>query len=282
MAIVGFRSPFSSKDGFRAAQDSYSVMGNTDELLEVIEARASAGKVLALVRVLHTAPAASATVAVCEGELFPSIEDRKISDQIFAATRSLIASGRVTDLIDVTDEQGTPVRLAIEVIKPKLELIVFGAGHVGQAVGLIGTIMGYDVMVVDDREEFASRARFPDPRIGLLACDYAMAAEKLSISASAAVVIVTRGHQYDELCLKSVIGSRAAYIGMIGSRKRVLSVFKKLATEGVSERDLEKVHAPIGLRIGARSPQEIAVSILAEIIDQVNNPDKHKGDENVI
>lgn len=253
-------------------------MSNTDKLLEAIEARASVGKVLAVVRVLHKTPARSATIAVCEGELFPSIEDRKIRDQILSATRSLIASGRVTELLDGLDEQGSTISLAIEVVKPKLELIVFGAGHVGQAVGLIAAIMGYDVAVVDDREEFASRERFPDPRIRLLACDYAIAAEKLDISSSAAVVIVTRGHQYDELCLKSVIRSSAAYIGMIGSRKRVLSVFRKLANEGVSERDLEKVHAPIGLRIGARSPQEIAVSILAEIIDQVNNPDKDKGE----
>lgn len=253
-------------------------MSNTTKLLEAIEARASVGQVLAVVRVLRTTPASSLTVTVSDGELSPSIEDGKISDQVLIATRSLIAGGRITDLIDCSDEQGSPVRLAIEVIKPKLELIVIGAGHVGQAVGLIAAIMGYDVVVVDDREEFASRARFPNPRIRLLACDYATAAQKLNISSGTAVVIVTRGHQYDELCLKSVISSNAAYIGMIGSRKRVLSVFQKLTTEGVSERDLERVHAPIGLRIGARSPQEIAVSILAEIIDHVNNPHKDKGE----
>jgi xanthine/CO dehydrogenase XdhC/CoxF family maturation factor len=257
-------------------------MGNTDKLLEAIECKASMGKSLAVARVLHTTPAGSATIAVCDDELFPPIKDRKISDKILDVTRTMVASGRVTDLIDFTDEREAPVRLAIEIVKPKLELIIFGAGHVGQAVGLIAAIMGYEVMVVDDREEFASRARFPDPRIGLLACDYAIAAGKLDISSSAAVVIVTRGHQYDELCLKNVIRSPASYIGMIGSRKRVLSVFNKLATEGVSERDLEKVHAPIGLRIGARSPQEIAVSILAEIIEHVNSPDKPRGDKNGI
>jgi xanthine dehydrogenase accessory factor len=81
------------------------------------------------------------------------------------------------------------------------------------------------------------------------------------------------------MCLKYAARSNAAYVGMIGSRKRVLSVFKKLAAEGLSEEELQKVHAPIGLRIGAKSPQEIAVSILAEIIDHVNNPDRqHKGD----
>ena len=127
-------------------------MANTDKLLSEIERRAGAGKVLAVVRVLYPA-ARTTTVTVCEGELLPSIEDRKVRDLIFASTKSLIASGRVTDLIDSTDEQGTPVRLAIEVVKPKLEIIVFGAGHVGQAVGLIAAIMGYDVTIVDDREE---------------------------------------------------------------------------------------------------------------------------------
>src|SRR6185369_12146263 len=155
-------------------------MANTDKLLSEIELRAGAGKVLSVVRVLHPA-AGTTTVTVCEGELLPPIEDRKIRDLIFASTESLIASGRVTDLIDSTDEQGSPVRLAIEVVKPKLELIVFGAGHVGQAVGLIAAIMGYDVTIVDDRKEFASRERFPDPKIELLACDYAVAADKLNI-----------------------------------------------------------------------------------------------------
>jgi xanthine dehydrogenase accessory factor len=197
--------------------------------------------------------------------------------------RSLIDKGTIADLVEVVDEKGSAVTLAVEIIRPKLELLVFGAGHVGQAVALIGVLTGYHVTVVDDREEFASRKRLPDTRIDLLVNDYASATEKLRISSSTAVVIVTRGHQYDELCLKNVIRSSATYVGMIGSRRRVLSVFKKLASEGVSEAELQRVHAPIGLRIAARSPQEIAVSILAEIIDHVNNPEReHKGESNGI
>lgn len=266
------RSTVAVEIGLFGGEAAWSEMSDTEKLLETIERRASTGRVLAVVRVLNTTPGGCATVAVYEGELFPPIEDRKISDLIFSETQRVISSGRNTDLIESTDEQGIPVRLAIEIVKPKLELIVFGAGHVGQAVGSIAVIMGYDVTVVDDREEFASRERFPDRRIGLMACDYALAAGKLDISSSSAVIIVTRGHQYDELCLKTVIRSAAGYVGMIGSRKRVLSVFEKLENEGVSKRDLDRVHAPIGLRIGARSPQEIAISILAEIINHVNNP----------
>ena len=147
------------------------------------------------------------------------------------------------------DEQRRSIKLAVEIIKPKFELLVFGGGHVGQAVALIGAIAGYDVTVIDDRAEFASRDRFRDPRIRLIVSDYPTATDKLKLSASSAVVIVTRGHQYDEACLKNVIRSKASYIGMIGSRKRVTAVFKKLAAEGICEDDLQKVHAPIGLRI---------------------------------
>lgn len=250
-------------------------------LLEGIEGQTRRGELVAVVRVL--CPGKNTTVRVYDGEMFPPIEDSKLTDQILVAVRGLIGKGGIADLIDAVDEQGSRVRLAVEVVRPKPELVVFGAGHVGQAVALIGALTGYHVTVVDDREEFASRTRLPDPRIQLLVSDYESAAGKLSISSNTAVVIVTRGHQYDEVCLKNVISSKATYVGMIGSRRRVLSVFKKLASEGVSEPDLQKVHAPIGLRIGARSPQEIAVSILAEIINHVNNPEAdHEGERNGI
>lgn len=254
----------------------------TSSLLSAVEIEARKGTVV-VVRVLRGASGNNAVVTVRDGKSFPPIADRKISEHLLKAVRELIVSGGVTELVDSVDEEGSPVRLAIEVVRPKLSLLIFGAGHVGQAVALIAAIIGYDVTVVDDREEFASRTRLPDPRIRLLVSDYAYAIEKLNISPSTAVVIVTRGHQYDEVCLKSVIHSNVAYLGMIGSRRRVLSVFKKLAGEGFSERDLERVHAPIGLRIGATSPQEIAVSILAEIIGQTKNADRqHKGEGNGI
>ena len=239
--------------------------------LKKIAEAATRGESIAVVRLLGSRANDNKLMVVQEGELVPGPGNPGIEKQILAAVERLASKGGVGELIEASDEQGS-LRIAIEIVRPKLQLIIFGAGHVGQAVALMGALIGYDVIVVDDREEFASRKRLPDPRIGLLVSDYASAAGKLSISASTAVVIVTRGHQYDEVCLKSVLGSNAAYLGMIGSRRRVLSVFKKLESEGISERELQRVHAPIGLRIGARSPQEIGVSILAEIIDHVNNP----------
>jgi xanthine/CO dehydrogenase XdhC/CoxF family maturation factor len=240
--------------------------------LNIIEEAAARGESITVVRLLSSEPGGNRLMVVHGDELVPSPQDPVLREQINSAIDRLMRRGGLAELFDSVDEQGSPLQVAIEIVRPKLQLLIFGAGHVGQAVALIGALIGYDVTVVDDREEFASRKRLPDPRIGLVVSDYASAAGKLSISASTAVVIVTRGHQYDEVCLKSVLDSNAVYLGMIGSRRRVLSVFKKLESEGVSERELQRVHAPIGLKIGARSPQEIAVAILAEIIDHVNNP----------
>jgi xanthine dehydrogenase accessory factor len=133
-------------------------------------------------------------------------------------------------------------------------------------------LAGYGVLVVDDRKAFASRQRLPDKRIDLLVAPFPEAARNVEITSATAVVIVTRGHQHDEVCLRGVVQSKAKYIGMIGSRRRVISVFNKLAESGVPRGMLERVHAPIGLSIGARSPQEIAVAILAEIIQTFNSP----------
>ena len=240
--------------------------------LKKIGEAAARGESITVVRILSWEPEGGRLMVVQGGELVPSLDDRRLREQINSAIDRLEKRAGIAELFEAVGEQGSPIQVAIEIVRPKLQLLVFGAGHVGQSVALIGALIGYDVIVVDDRKEFASRKRFPDPRISLLVSDYASAAGKVGISASTAVVIVTRGHQYDEACLKSVLGSNAVYLGMIGSRKRVLSVFKKLESEGVSERDLQRVHAPIGLKIGARSPQEIAVAILAEIIDHVNNP----------
>lgn len=255
-------------------------MGSND-LLNAIEGKADSGDEIVVVRVLDEATHQTRTVIVNRGETDPPITDKKLNAEIFAAVNVLRARAGVTDLVKTIDEQGSQITLAIEIVKPKTELLIFGAGHVGQAVATIGALIGYDVTVIDDREEFASRRRLPDPRINLVVSDYAHATDRVTISPGTVVVIVTRGHQYDEECLKSVIGSRATYVGMIGSKKRVLSVFKKLVDEGVSEKDLKRIHAPIGLRIGAKSPQEIAVSILAEVINHLNNSNQ-QGDRNGI
>jgi xanthine dehydrogenase accessory factor len=195
--------------------------------------------------------------------------DKHLMDELAGMARRAMSSGRPTSLSEIVIAE-TACPVTIEVIRPKPSVIVFGGGHVGHAVALMANMVGYCVTVVDDREAFANRQRLPDPAIELIAERFESAAQRVTITSNTAIVIVTRGHQYDELCLRSVIGSNARYIGMIGSRRRVISVFKQLTESGVNPKLLERVHAPIGLPISAKSPQEIAVAILGEIIQTFN------------
>jgi xanthine dehydrogenase accessory factor len=157
-------------------------------------------------------------------------------------------------------------RLLFEIARPPLELIVCGGGHVGLAVAQAGVFLGFRVTVIDDRAEFVGRDRFPDERIRLMTNDFVSALQSLQITPASHLVIVTRGHKHDEICLQEVIDKPARYIGMIGSRRRTTTIRAHLKREGISEDSLRRVYAPIGLDIGAQTPEEIAVAILAEII----------------
>ncbi|HMV85779.1 MAG TPA: XdhC family protein [Blastocatellia bacterium] len=158
------------------------------------------------------------------------------------------------------------VRLLFEISRPPLELIICGGGHVGQAVAVAGCFLDFQVTVIDDRAEFAAREKFPDERIRLIADDFVVALRTLRITPAAHIVIVTRGHRHDEICLQEVIDKPARYIGMIGSRRRTTTIRERLKREGIAPELLRRVHAPIGLDIGALTPEEIALAILAEIV----------------
>jgi xanthine/CO dehydrogenase XdhC/CoxF family maturation factor len=197
-----------------------------------------------------------------------------LRDAIKEVESEMIVSRSSVEMRDMSYATGGATKVVVEGLRPKLKLVVFGAGHVGQAVALIGVLLGFDVVLIDDRPEFASRRRLPDPRINLIVGDYEKVVSGLSLSSSSAVVIVTRGHQFDEVCLRGTVRSSAGYLGMIGSKRRVLSIVNKLEKDGFVKADFENLHAPIGLRIGARSPQEIAVAILAEIVDHFNGKNR--------
>ena len=157
-------------------------------------------------------------------------------------------------------------RLLFEISRPPLELIICGGGHVGQAVAKVAALLDFKITVIDDRPEFSSREKFPDPGVRLIAGDFTEALRSLKITQASHVVIVTRGHRHDEICLREVIEKPARYIGMIGSRRRATTIREHLRREGVSGEHLRRVHSPIGLDIGAMTPEEIALAILAEIV----------------
>jgi xanthine/CO dehydrogenase XdhC/CoxF family maturation factor len=162
--------------------------------------------------------------------------------------------------------EGKLIKIVVERISGRRGLFVFGAGHVGRSIALMGIMLGFEVTLMDDRQEFLGRDRLPDCNIHPLKVDFADIEHSILLSKKSAVVIVTRGHQCDEVILRQVANYEVGYVGMIGSRRRVEGVFRRLRQEGVSEAFLSSVKAPIGLDIGARSPQEIAVAVHAEII----------------
>lgn len=152
----------------------------------------------------------------------------------------------------------------VEVVRPPT-LLVVGAGHIGASVARLGKLAGFRVAVLDDRPDFANRERLPD--VDEVLCeDFVPALQRFPVAEDTYVVVVTRGHKQDEASLRQVLDSQAAYIGMIGSRRRAGAVLKLLQESGVSQEALARIRTPIGLNIRAETPEEIAVSIVAELI----------------
>jgi xanthine dehydrogenase accessory factor len=159
---------------------------------------------------------------------------------------------------------GGTVEVFVEPILPQPVVVLFGGGHVSTAVAKAAHAAGFGVVVVDDREAFANTQRFPMAQE--IYTGYEQAFEKLKPNASAYLVIVTRGHKEDMRVLAWAVRTKARYVGMIGSKRKVLSVYKALETEGYRMEEFERVYAPMGLEIGALSPEEIALSIVAELV----------------
>jgi xanthine dehydrogenase accessory factor len=160
---------------------------------------------------------------------------------------------------------GGTLEIFVEPVLPASVLYLFGAGHVAYNLYKVARIAGFEVVVVDDRETYASCERFPEAR-EVIAEDFDKATARLSVPESAFIVIVTRGHRDDMRVLRWAVGTPARYVGMIGSKRKVISIYKELEKEGIPPESFNRVHAPVGLDIGAVTPEEIAVAIVAEMI----------------
>ena len=159
----------------------------------------------------------------------------------------------------------TYVQLLYEPLLPPDRLLVIGAGHIAVPMHEIGKILGFEVIVVDDRADFATKERFPSAD-EVLCIPFGTVPAQITIDRATYLVLVTRAHEHDEEVLRQVADSRAPYIGMIGSKRRVITVYRRLLEEGVTQEQLRRIYAPVGLAINARTPQEIAVAVMAEIV----------------
>lgn len=160
---------------------------------------------------------------------------------------------------------GGEVEVFIDVMEPKPKLIIIGAGHVAESLATFAAHLGFDIIVVDDNEKLASRERFPMAK-EIITGEYGEILDKINISQRDFVVIVYGEPEHDYLALKKIIQKKPFYAGLMGSRIKVNKLIERLKSEGISDEELKSLHAPVGLNIGAQTPEEIAISILAEII----------------
>lgn len=159
---------------------------------------------------------------------------------------------------------GGNMQVFIEVIYPRPTVVLIGGGHVNYALSKLVDFLGFDLMVVDDRKEYCNEQRFPTAKKLMIVEDYTKELQELKLHKDHYVVIATKND--DGPSLGGVIRSGAGYIGMIGSKRKVKKILEDLLEKGYSQGELDKAHAPIGLDIGAETPEEIAISIMGELI----------------
>ncbi len=250
------------------------------EVLEEALKRVGQGETVALVTIIETQGStpreAGAKMLVGKegliaGTIGGGITEAKVIEEAKLALKE--GKGRLLEY-HLTKEQaalgegaicGGEMRVFIDILLPPEEVVIFGAGHISIYLSKLAKMVGFKVRVIDDRKEFAHPDRFPEAD-EVIVEETEKALSHLKIATSTYIIIVTRGHLKDEEVLASVVKSPAVYLGMIGSRNKNAVIFKHLEEQGISTEKLKKVHAPIGIDIGAQTPAEIAVSIIAEII----------------
>ncbi len=179
---------------------------------------------------------------------------------------------------NIFPEGGQSGLLFLEPVFPMPQLVIAGAGHIGQALSHVGSLLSFEVTVIDDRPEFANQEKLPDAD-HVIVKDIEQAMQEFPVSLDTYIVIVTRGHRHDAEALRQCISSNAAYIGMIGSVRKIELMRKKFLESGwATLRQFNRVHAPIGIKIGSKTVEEIAVSIAAQLV-QVRSQVNRKGKE---
>jgi len=208
-----------------------------------------------------------------DGSVIDSIGGGSSEAQAVDMAMEVIKTGKPQQFnISLNAKEGEPgmicggeVEVFVEPIMPPAALYIFGGGHVSLPVSRIGKCLGFKVVVIDDREEYVNPERFPEAEI-ILVEDFSDVLSKLKLAKSSYMLIITRNHQTDELVLEQVLKTQPRYVGLMGSQNKIKTIFAHLVAKGISQEQLDKVYTPIGLDIHAQTPEEIAISILAEII----------------
>ena len=256
----------------------------TDIYQEIVRIK-SEGEEAALVTIVTTTGSTpreegAKMLVKADGSILGTIGGGNLEAQVIEEAIKVIGQGKPKRIhIGLTAKEveeegmlcGGELEVFIEPILTPPTLYIFGGGHISLPLAKMGKLLGFKIAVIDDRAEFANPDRFPEAEI-ILADHFTKSFPKLKIDKSSYIVIVTRNHQYDDIVLEWAVGTQAKYIGMIGSKTKNKAIFSHLLAKGISRELLDKVHAPIGLEIHAQTPEEIAVSILAEIVTVRRSP----------
>ena len=207
------------------------------------------------------------------GGMAGSLGDAELDSIVISQAARFLSAREETRMISVSDfASGFPsaheTSLLFERLHPAPRLVICGAGHVGASLARFAAFAGYHTTLIDDRAEFVKRERFPERQIDLvLADDWSSAVrDAVGNGRGVSVAVVTRGHNEDERCMHAVVRANPDYVGLIGSKRRTSIVIERLRDAGTPDEQLRNIHAPIGLDIGAVTPEEVALAILAEIV----------------
>ncbi len=209
-----------------------------------------------------------------DGSLVGTIGGGCVEAEVWNAAREVMDTGKPRHMSfnlgqDAAYDNGLicggQLDVFVEPVLPAPRAVIFGAGHISKSLAKVLEIGGFLTTVIDDRESFANRERFPDAD-EVLSGEYEAIFPKLQVTESTYLVIVTRGHRDDMRVLRWAVSTPACYVAMIGSKRKVINVVKELEKEGVPRERMERIYAPMGLEIGAISPEEISISVAAEMI----------------
>ena len=246
----------------------------SNELLKVINKLLDSGSSAVLITVMTGMEAVGSKLLVPENEdNVGTLGDAQLDSLASERAKKFMESREDTRVVAVNElaPEFHPTReilLLFERIHPAPRLVICGAGHVGTALAKLGSFLGYHTTLIDDRAEFVSRDRFPDQQIELIVADHWSDAVRDAISngKGVSIAVVTRGHNEDEQCMRAISNVAVDYVGLIGSKRRTNIVIANLRQSGVPEERLKSIRAPIGLDIGAVTPEEVALAIIAEIV----------------
>ena len=245
---------------------------------EIVELRQSGrrGAVATIVNVRGSIPSFETAKMLVrdDGSITGTIGGGCVEAEVWQAAREVMESEKPRSLSFNLNQNpkydsglvcGGTVEIFVEPILPQAVLYIFGAGHISINLYRAASSAGFEVSVIDDRETYANRERFPEAK-EIIAEDFESAFNRIVTNESSYIVIVTRGHRDDMRVLAWAVKTHARYIGMIGSKRKTITIFRELTKQGIPANLFERVHAPVGLDIGAITPEEIAIAITAELI----------------